>query len=400
VTEAYGAAVNPVAAAGDGFVAAYGRSPDGVWAAPGRVNLIGEHTDYNDGYVLPFALPLRTAVAAAPLVDREWRVTTDVTGGRVTLHPEDLEPGRVTGWAGYVAGVLWAMTEAGHQPRGCALYLSSDVPLGAGLSSSASMECAVLSALAELSDRDIGGLDAARLAQRAENDYVGMPCGLMDQAAAMLCAEGHALFLDNRTLGARQVPLDLDGAGLVVLVVDTRAPHALVDGEYAERRESCARAAALLGVPALRDVCLEDLPDAERRVGAAERGDVLRKRLRHVVTENDRVLRAVALLDGTSDGKADPRALAGLLTASHASLADDYEVSVPRLDAAVAAAIGAGAHGARMTGAGFGGCALALCEAGGVADVEAAVTDAYAARGWDPPVTFTASPSRGAHRAR
>jgi galactokinase len=359
---------------------------DGVWAAPGRVNLIGEHTDYNDGYVLPFALPLRTYASASTVDSPQWMVSSASFDGVVAFGPEQLKPGGVDGWAAYVAGIVWALREAGYEPPGARIALRSEVPVGSGLSSSAALECAVLTALCDLGDLDLPVPDRPKLAQRAENRYVGVPSGIMDQSASTLCREGHALFLDCRSLATEHIPFDLAAAGLAVLVIDTRAPHRHTDGEYAVRRHTCEQAAAVLGVPALRDVTdlsvLEKLPD-----------EVSRKRVRHVVTENQRVLDTVALLRA---GR--PAGIGPLLTASHASMRDDYEITVPEVDTAVEAALSAGAYGARMTGGGFGGCVLALIDVPAADAVTDAVTKAFADKGFTPPATFVAVPSGGATR--
>jgi galactokinase len=304
----------------------------------------------------------------------------------VTFGAEDLRPGGVTGWASYVAGVVWALHGAGYDVPGARLAIASDVPLGAGLSSSAALECAVLAALAP-ADLAIGEWPA--LAQRAENDFVGMPCGIMDQSAATLCRAGHALFLDCRTLAVEHIPFDVAAVGLAVLVIDTRAPHRLVTGEYAARRTACERAAAALGLPALRDLALTELPAALARLP----DDVARRRVHHVVTENQRVLDTVALLRAGRIHDIGP-----LMTASHASLRVDFEVTVPELDAAVDAALAAGAYGARMTGGGFGGCVLALANASAAAMVADAVASTFAAHGFRPPAPFVATPSAGASR--
>ena len=362
------------------------RQPVGVWAAPGRVNLIGEHTDYNEGYVMPFALAQRVLIAAAPRHDGTWSVTSLNNDSTKIFQTADLQPG-MTGWQAYVAGVVWALQEAGHRVRGADLVLTSDVPEGAGLSSSAALECAVLTALADLSDLDIAGLERANLARHAENAFVGAPTGLMDQAAATLCTAGHALFFDCRTDDAEQVRFNTGGADLEILVLDTKTPHALVDSEYAARRASCEEAARLLGVAALRDVtnvdaALERLPDP-----------VIQRRVRHVVSENARVLQAVDVL--RAGRIAD---LAPLLDASHASMRDDFEITVPQVDLAVETARAAGALGARMTGGGFGGCIIALVQAGDVERVGSDIARSFADAGFRPPVHFAALPSAGAHR--
>ena len=363
-----------------------GRQPTGVWAAPGRVNLIGEHTDYNEGYVMPFALAQRVLIAAAPRNDRTWSVTSLNNDSTKIFSAADLNPG-MAGWQAYVAGVVWALQEAGHRVGGADLVLTSDVPEGAGLSSSAALECAVLTALADLNDLDIVGIERAKLARRSENDFVGAPTGLMDQAASTLCTAGHALFFDCRTDAAEQVLFDATSAGLEILVLDTKTPHALVDSEYAARRASCEQAAQLLGIPALRDVtdldaALDQLPDP-----------VLKRRVRHVVTENARVLEAADVL--RAGRIAD---LAPLLDASHESMRDDFEITVPHVDLAVETARSSGSLGARMTGGGFGGCIIALVELGDSERIGEAIVESFGAAGYGPPVYFTAVPSTGAQR--
>jgi galactokinase len=365
-----------------------GRDPDGVWAAPGRVNLIGEHTDYNDGFVLPLAID-RLVLAAAGRRD----------GGRLRLwslqagQPADLElvrvgPGRVEGWAAYPAGVAWALGEAGVEVGGADLVVDGDVPAGAGLSSSAALECATATALADLHGARLDARALATLARRAENEVVGVPSGAMDQMVSMLGQAGHALFLDTRSLETEQVPLPLEESGRCLVVIDTRAGHRLVDGAYADRRAACEAAAAILGVPALRDATLEQV---EAAAGAL--GDPGLRRARHVVTENARVLEAVELLRAGALDRLGP-----LLVASHASLRDDYEVSSPELDTAVEAALEAGAAGARMTGAGFGGSAIALAEEGLAGQVGDRAREAFAAAGFGPPEVTTVVAADGARR--
>jgi galactokinase len=363
-----------------------GRQPAGVWAAPGRVNLIGEHTDYNEGYVMPFALAQRVLIAAGPRYDGAWSVTSLNNDSTKIFSAADLNPG-MAGWQAYVAGVVWALQEAGHRVGGADLVLTSDVPEGAGLSSSAALECAVLTALADLNDLDIVGIERAKLARRSENVFVGAPTGLMDQAASTLCTAGHALFFDCRTDAAEQVLFDTTSAGLEILVLDTKTPHALVDSEYAARRASCEQAAQLLGIPALRDVidldaALDRLPDP-----------VLKRRVRHVVTENARVLEAADVL--RAGRIAD---LAPLLDASHESMRDDFEITVPQVDLAVETARSSGSLGARMTGGGFGGCIIALVELGNSERIGEAIVESFGAAGYGPPVYFTAVPSTGAQR--
>ncbi|MEV4655267.1 galactokinase [Micromonospora sp. NPDC049301] len=373
-----------------GFTMQYGDRAAGRWAAPGRVNLIGEHTDYNDGFVLPFALPLRTVVAADRQDDERWTVWSELSDETITFGADDVaEPGRVTGWGAYVAGVVWALREAGHPVPGARLAIASDVPLGSGLSSSAALESAVLAALLDLGGLELPAERQPRLAQRAENLYVGAPTGIMDQSAVIRCRAGHALFLDCRDESVEHIPFDLDAAGLAVLVIDSRAPHRHADGEYAARRRSCEAGAKALGVPALRDVGVDQLDAALARLDDEE----TRRRVRHVVTEDQRVLDTVALLRA---GRV--RDIGPLLTASHVSMRDDFEITVPEIDTAVEAALAAGALGARMTGGGFGGCVLALVDADRADAVAAAVTAAYAERGFTAPNTVPVLPAPGATR--
>ncbi|WP_433460302.1 galactokinase [Micromonospora sp. CA-248212] len=373
-----------------GFTDQYDASAAGLWAAPGRVNLIGEHTDYNDGFVLPFALPMRTVVAADRRDDERWTVWSELSDETITFEADDVaEPGRVTGWGAYVAGVVWALRDAGHAVPGARLAIASDVPLGSGLSSSAALESAVLAALLDLAGLELPAERQPRLAQRAENVYVGAPTGIMDQSAVIRCRAGHALFLDCRDESVEHIPFDLDAAGLTVLVVDSRAPHRHADGEYAARRRSCEAAAKALGVPALRDVTVDELDAALARLDDAE----TRRRVRHVVTEDQRVLDTVALLRA---GRV--RDIGPLLTASHVSMRDDFEITVPEIDTAVEAALSAGALGARMTGGGFGGCVLALVETDRVEAVADAVRLAYAERNYPAPTTTPVLPSPGATR--
>ncbi|WP_214366968.1 galactokinase [Pseudonocardia sp. H11422] len=370
-----------------------GREPAGVWAAPGRVNLIGEHTDYNDGYVLPFALDRRALVAAAPAAGGGSTVHSLQQGPPpVRFSAATVSPGDVSGWGAYVAGVVWALRTGGHPVPELDLLLDSDVPIGAGLSSSAAVECAVAVALAELTGTpmtaELDRTAIARLAQRAENGFVGAPTGVMDQMAALHGRAGALVFLDTRTMAVEHVPFDPADHGLALLVVDTRAPHTLVDGQYAARRADCTAAAGDLGVPALRDAAPADLdriPDPRRR-----------RRARHVVTENARVLHVVATLRAGTD----PRAIGPVLTASHTSLRVDFEVTVPHLDVAVDATLAAGAHGARMTGGGFGGCIVALVDAPDAGSVAAAVAGAFTGHGFAPPQAFHAGPAPGAGRCR
>jgi galactokinase len=284
---------------------------------------------------------------------------------------------------------VWALREAGHPVPGARLAIASDVPLGSGLSSSAALEAAVLAALLDLGGLELPAERQPRLAQRAENVYVGAPTGIMDQSAVIRCRAGHALFLDCRDESVEHIPFDLDAAGLAILVIDSRAPHRHADGEYAARRKSCETAAEALGVPALRDVAVDQLDAALARLD----DDETRRRVRHVVTEDQRVLDTVALLRAGRVQDIGP-----LLTASHVSMRDDFEITVPEIDTAVEAALAAGALGARMTGGGFGGCVLALVHADRSDAVADAVTAAYAERGFTAPGTVPVLPAPGATR--
>ena len=371
------------------FVRTFDRHPAGVWSAPGRVNVIGEHTDYNDGFVLPFAIDARTTVAAATRDDGLVRLrSAQQPSGDVAVDLDDLAPGRPEGWASYAAGVVWAFREAGHEVPGLDLLVDGRVPLGAGLSSSAALECAVALAVDGLLDLGLGTDRLAALAQRAENDFVGAPTGVMDQLASLHGRDGHALLLDTRALTIEQIPFDAASDGLTLVVIDTRVHHSLGDGSYGDRRTACEQAAEALGVPALRDVPVQGLTDR-----LAPLAGELRRRARHVVTEDARVLAAV---DALRSG-AWPE-LGRLMTASHLSLRDDYEVSCAELDTAVEAALSAGALGARMTGGGFGGSAIALVPNGQVAALTRAAAGDFAARGWDRPTVFAVRPSPGARR--
>ncbi|MCR3721796.1 MULTISPECIES: galactokinase [Prauserella salsuginis group] len=401
-------AAGPADTADDAFRSVHDRAPAGVWSAPGRVNLIGEHTDYNDGFVLPFALPHRLAAAAAPREDGKLTFATVGSDGRV--HTEapvavsDLRPGTPDGWSGYPAGVAWVLREAGigggaetdgwTVDRGADLVIAGDVPTGAGLSSSAAIECATAMALLGLAgehdQQAARRAEIARWAQRAENEFVGVPTGSLDQTASMCCVDGHVLFLDCRSGDTEQVPFNATGAGLSVLVIDTQVKHSLGGSEYGDRRAGTEKAARLLGLPALRDVTPDTLDDALDRLPAD-----LVPLVRHIVTENARVLEASRYL---RDGRiAD---IGPVLDASHVSMRDDYRISCPELDLAVDTARTAGALGSRMTGGGFGGSAIALVRENDRHAVEAAVTTAFDTAGYRRPRMFVAVPSAGAGRDR
>ena len=485
----------------------FGSDPAGVWSAPGRVNLIGEHTDYNEGLVLPIALPHRTYAACSPRTDDLLRVWSVQTEELVEVPLADVGPGRPQGWAAYVAGVLWALREEGHEVHGLDVTVDSEVPVGAGLSSSAALECAVGAAASDLFglgllDSDAGRSRLAAACVRAENEVAGAPTGGMDQSAALLCHTDHALLLDCRSGDTEQVPFDLAGdhttSGHVLLVTDTRAEHALNDGQYGRRRASCEQAAAELGVGSLRDVAPEGLAEAlgrlsddelrrdlvsaciraETEIAGAPTGgmdqtvsmlaepgaallidfeghttspvamrlasaglallvtdtrvshalvdgeygerradceaaahalglpslrhadlagvealedDRIRRRARHVVTEIDRV---AATVEAVRAG--DWHAVGALFMASHVSMRDDFEISCPELDAAVSTAVQAGAVGARMTGGGFGGSAIALVPEERLEAVANAIDVAFAAGGFGAPAHLRAEPSAAA----
>ncbi|MGL5817408.1 MAG: galactokinase [Phycicoccus sp.] len=371
----------------------FGTAPTGVWSAPGRVNLIGEHTDYNGGLVLPIALPQRTSAAASERDDDVLRVHSVQTGDTVSVSLSEVGLGRPEGWAAYVAGVLWALRENGFDVRGLDVTIDGAVPLGAGLSSSAALECAVGAAASDLFglgllDDDAGRARLAAACMRAENEVAGAPTGGMDQAASLRCRAGHALLLDCRSGAVEQVPLDLAAHGLVLLVTDTRASHALGDGQYGSRRAACERAAALLGVRTLREVSGDALGAALGRLG----DDELVRRTRHVVTEIARVTDAVTALRA-----GDLAELGRLFDASHSSLRDDFEVSCAELDVSVDAARSAGALGARMTGGGFGGSSIALVPESSVDEVSGVIRRAFTEHGFGEPVSFaaTAGPPAG-----
>jgi malate dehydrogenase len=366
-----------------------------AWFAPGRANLMGEHTDYNEGFVLPFALAqgvTATAVARDDglLVLRSKQVPDEL----VTVSLDSLSLGSVTGWAAYPAGVAWALRASGYAVRGASIDVDSDLPVGAGVSSSAALECSVALALCSLSEVSVPRRELAAIAKRAENQFVGAPTGIIDQSASLLCTEGHALLLDCGTLETTQVPFRPAAADVTALVIDTRVTHALVSGEYAARRAECEAAAHLLGVPSLGSVTglrvLDKLDDP-----------VLRRRARHVITDSARARAIARALRGSDNDRqtSETYAFIGkLLVEGHASLRYDFEVSWPEADIAAETAIAAGAYGAKMIGGGFGGSVLALVPAAYTSAVRAAVTEAFTVRGWTPPEFLDAIPSPPARR--
>jgi len=356
------------------------------WTAPGRVNLIGEHLDYNGGPVLPIAIDRSTTVKARTREDDRVRVWSAGRGSSVEFAVASA-PGDVQGWAGYVAGVVWACRQSGLDVPGVDVVVDSDVPVGAGLSSSAALECAVALAVVDLVGVDLDPIDLALIGQRAENDYVGVPCGSMDQLASACGRQGHALLIDTapERPTVETVPAHWVEDGLALVVIDTRAKHSLADGEYANRRRECEEAAGLLGIDALAKAG----PDAILRI----EDETLKARVRHVITETARTQAATKALRSRAWAQ-----LGTLFTPSHLSLRDDYEVSAPELDIAVEAALEAGALGARMTGGGFGGSIIALVAAKGVDAVVARVEKAFADRELTAPQAFVVAPQDGARR--
>ena len=378
-------------AAHAGFASHFGSAPHGLWAAPGRVNLIGEHTDYNDGFVLPFAIDRHAITALSVREDRVARVATSFSDDIVEINLADLGPGSVSGWSAYPLGVAWALGQLGAYlgaVPGFDLYIESDVPVGAGLSSSAAIECATAIALDDVWRL---GLDRATLVKAGhigENEVVGAPTGILDQSASLLGRADAAIFIDCRSMETATIPLGLADAGLEILVMDTKVEHAHADGGYAARRASCEAGARALGVASLRDIGIADLPRARDVLD----GETFR-RVRHVVTENQRVLDTVRLLR-----EQGPTAIGDLLDASHRSLRNDFEVSVPELDLAVETSQNYGALGARMTGGGFGGSAIAVVPTHLVSQVKVSVDGAFAEHGYAQPDMFVVRPADGAAR--
>jgi galactokinase len=370
------------------FEASFGAEPSGVWSAPGRVNLIGEHTDYTGGFVMPLAIEQRAFIAAAPRADRIVRAVARGHASQ-SVALDEVGLGRPGGWLSYLAGAAWVAERArdatGH---GWDLALLSDVPVGAGLSSSAAITCATLLAMNDLDGWSVDRQELARWAQRVEHEVAGIPCGIMDQTASLQCTSGHVLFMDTRSQELVQVPWPAPETGFSLLVTNTNAPHRLVDGQYADRRRLCEEATALMNVASLREATLSDLAGAADRLTTEQAACA-----RHVISENARVQRTRDLLVA---GRA--MELGAELTASHVSLRDDFRVTVPQLDCAVDAALAAGARGARMTGGGFGGCTIALVDSSGAGAISGAIDAAFADAGFAAPEHFLATPSAGAHR--
>jgi len=359
------------------------------YAAPGRINLIGEHTDYNLGFALPIALPERTVVTYVPDDMPAIAVRSDTQDGDVRI-PLDTTPGDMQGWAGYVAGVMWALRTAGHRIQGGTMSITSDVEMGSGVASSAALECAVLGALTSAIGVRGDRIELAQIAQRAENDYVGAPTGLMDQLASLCGEPRKALMIDFQALTVRSVAFDPEASDIALLLINSRAPHQHAGGEYASRRASCERAAADLGVSSLREVQATDLT-----VLAAVTDPVDARRARHILTDNQRVLDVVAALK-----ESDFTAIGRLFNASQASMRDDFEITTGHIDLIADTAVEAGALGARMTGGGFGGCVIALAPldmAGRIAD---AIRSAVADAGYNAPTISRTRAGQGAELLR
>ncbi|MDF9752972.1 galactokinase [Arthrobacter sp. ES3-54] len=375
------------------FSSQFGGAPDGLWSAPGRVNLIGEHTDYNGGFAFPIAIDKRTTVAARARADRLLRVASSSFPGVVEVSLDDLDPDALAGWAAYPLGVAWAIAggasgSAASRMSGVDLALTSDVPAGAGLSSSAAVECAVALALNDLWELGLDRQELARIGQLAENRVVGAPTGIMDQSASLLGETDHGILLDCQSLLTETVALGFAGAGVGLLVIDTRTSHSHADGGYASRRRSCEDGARRLGVGSLRALRPDDLPRA-----AAQLDGQTYRRVRHIITENQRVLDTVAALRTSGPGAIGP-----FLDESHLSMRDDFEISTPELDLAVASAQELGALGARMTGGGFGGAALALVRNDDARKVAAGITRDFARARYTAPHIFPVTASEGARR--
>ena len=383
---------------------------------------MGEHTDYNQGLVLPFALAQGVTATAVARPDRLLVLRSkQMPDEPVTVSLDSLAPGSPTGWAAYPVGVAWALRDAGYDVAGASIDIDSNLPVGAGVASSAALECSVALALCELSGVLVPRRSLAAIAKRAENEFVGAPTGIIDQSATLLCQAGHAMLLDCGTLSVTHVPFRPSAAGVATLIADTRVMHALVSGEYSRRRAECEAATRDLGVASLGSVT--DIAVADRLADP-----VLRRRARHVISDSARaraIASALAASPAPAPGPAPApvpppasstasasrttpapapapaetyRLIGQLLTEGHLSLRDDFEVSWPQADIAVDVAIGAGAYGAKMIGGGFGGSVLALVPANRLPAVRAALTEAFTRRSWSPPEFLDAVPSAAARR--
>lgn len=374
-----------------GFSKAFGYEPTGIWSAPGRVNLIGEHTDYNFGFVLPFAINRRTYAAVSLREDSLVRVASSFSPEPHEIDLSKISKNDANDWAAYPFGVAWAIQQqTGNPGFGFDAFFDSDVPVGSGLSSSAAIECSIGLALNDLWSVGLTRPQLARVGQLAENEIVGAPTGIMDQSASLLGERDHAVFLDCKTLEAKAIELGFDSEGLELLIIDTRVAHRLVDGGYATRRAACELGAKLMNVASLRELSINDLPNAKEIMD-----DVTYRRVKHIVTENERVVETVSKLQ--SEG---PRSIGSLLNASHVSMRDDFEISIDELDTAVDVATRHGAVGARMTGGGFGGAAIALAPIDRVSEISLAVFAEFELLGYGKPNIFAVTADQGARRER
>lgn len=389
VPACFGAAGRVARHASEAFLAWTGAEATHAAWAPGRVNLIGEHTDYNGGFVLPFAIDLGIAIVARPREDETVRLrsTQSETEDAVFSVDRRLERG-APAWSNYVRGVIAGLLEAGFPLRGFDAVIDANLPAGGGLSSSAALEAATATLCEGLCGITLDPEEKALLCQKAEHEFAGTPCGIMDQFAVIFGRKGNLLLVDCQSRERLQV--EMRGADAALVVVNTMVKHALVDGGYKSRRDDCYEAAGLLGVAQLRDVTPADVAAAQ-----AILPERLFRRARHVTTENERTLSAVYALQ-----KGEWRVLGGLMYASHASLKDDFEVSCRELDQVVEIARGigpdGGVHGCRMTGGGFGGCCIALVAAERAAAIGEAISAQYRAASGIEPVVFVTTPSDGA----
>ena len=367
------------------FTALFSGNPEIVCEAPGRVNLIGEHVDYCDGFVLPFAISDRTYAVIKRRPDRKIRISSMQRPNEIfETSLDELQPSGEGNWERYICGVIWAFGD--RITSGLEILVDGHVALGAGLSSSAALECSVAFGLDQLFETRFSLAQLAKLAQRAENDFVGMPCGIMDQSVSLMAKAGNALLLDCRDLSTEQIPLDLASAGLELLIIDTQAHHALVDGGYAERRASCESAAAKLGIKALRDCSISQLEGSRSTLTELEY-----MRAEHIVNDIERVHECVDRLKNN-----DFTAVGNILTKSHASLRDLFEISCPELNLAVDAALKNSSLGGRMIGGGFGGSAIALFKVADIPQAKRAIAEAFKEAGFTEPRFFTSLPSAGA----
>jgi galactokinase len=370
-----------------GFKSLYNYEPKGVWAAPGRVNLIGEHTDYNEGFVFPFAINRHTVAAISLRDDNLVRVASSFSTATHETDVLTIQKSDEHEWASYPFGVAWAIQQLSTvTPKGFDCFINSDVPVGAGLSSSAAIECAIGVALNQLWDAGLSKSELARAGQLAENVIVGAPTGIMDQSASLLGKKDHGVFLDCQSLESEIVELGFAQAGLELLIIDTQVAHRHADGGYASRRAACELGAKIMGVPSLRYLSSEDLTKSKDLLD-----DVTFRRVRHVVTENERVLETIKLLKATG-----PLAIGNLMHESHVSMRDDFEISIEELDLIVSTSMDCGAIGSRMTGGGFGGAAIALAKTEDIPQIIRSIAEAFEKSGYIEPNFFTVTAADGA----